>query len=277
MERPKGLALATIDADPQSAPQLLTPQRGWSRQSALDWLLAHADTGTNMLIGMDLSTALPFCDAEAYFPDWEDSPDNARDLWAMVDKICANDPHLGVHSLVSHPQARRYFRHGKGDTGDRFGDQGTGRLRVVEHHQRRTKQGNSASCFNLVGAAQVGKSSLTGMRLLHRLNRRIPVWPYDAIPDHGPVIIEIYTSIAARAAGVAGGFSKIRDAPALDAALAALNCRQIAPLKRYDDHETDAIITAAWMRTAASDPLLWRPAPLNHAIAAKEGWTFGVF
>ena len=53
------------------------------------------------------------------------------------------------------------------------------------------------SNLNLVGAAQVGKSSLTGMRLLHALGRRLPIWPIDAVPAHGSLIVEIYTTIAA--------------------------------------------------------------------------------
>ena len=39
---------------------------------------------------------------------------------------------------------------------------------------------------------------------------------------------------------------------------------------------TDAIVTAAWLRRAASDPALWAPPALTPAIARSEGWTFGV-
>jgi hypothetical protein len=133
-----------------------------------------------------------------------------------------------------------------------------------------------SSCFNLVGAAQVGKSSLSGMRVLHRLAGRVPVWPFDPVPGTGPLIVEIYTSIAARAAGLRAGRSKLRDAASLDQALAALGTRPHAPLARYDDHATDAILTAAWLRRVQCDPALWRPEALTDRIAATEGWTFGV-
>ncbi|WP_204315773.1 hypothetical protein, partial [Stenotrophomonas maltophilia] len=66
------------------------------------------------------------------------------------------------------------------------------------------------SCFNLVGASQVGKSSLTGMRVLHRLRGKVPLWPFDPLPEAGPVLVEIYTALAARAAGMRKGISKIR-------------------------------------------------------------------
>ncbi len=132
------------------------------------------------------------------------------------------------------------------------------------------------SCFNLVGAAQVGKSSLTGMRVLHRLTGSVPIWPFDPIPKKGPVLVEIYTSIAARAAGIRKGRSKVRDAQSLDQVLNALKSEKHVLLKSYDDHSTDAILTTAWLRGAAQDEMLWAPAGLTAEITRTEGWTFGV-
>ncbi len=222
---------------------------------------------------MDLSPALPFADAGAYFPDWCDSPGDARALWALIERFCADEPHLAANTFIDHAQASRYFRRHGNRTGDRFGI-GRGRLRVVEERQR--AHGLSPySCFNLVGAAQVGKSSLTAMRMLHAMNGAIAVWPFDPPPPSGPVIVEIYTSLAARAAGLRSGLSKLRDAAALDAALGALGSRPHAPLLHYSDHATDAILTAAWLRTVAHDAPLWAPAGLD-AVAHTEGWTFGI-
>ncbi len=273
VERPAGIAVGLIDHD--GPPQLLKPRPRWSRADVLTWLLEQADRQADILIGFDMSFALPFLDAGAYFPGWSESPPNARELWTMVERISAGDPHLGVGSFVGHPQARRHFRHGKGDVGDHFTG-GTGRLRNVEQHQRATGQCSSASCFNLVGAAQVGKASLSGMRLLHRLEGRIPAWPFDPVPRHGPLIVEIYTTIAARAAAIPPGRSKIRDRATLKAALATLNAACPARLAGYDDHSTDALLTAAWLRHVHDNPALWSPRALTAAIAAKEGWTFGI-
>ena len=72
------------------------------------------------------------------------------------------------------------------------------------------------------------------------------------------------------------GTSKLRDGPALDAALAALGSAPHTPLTRYDDHATDAILTAAWLRQMANRAELWQPAALTAQIARTEGWTFGV-
>lgn len=274
--RPKGIALATIGAEPDARPRLSKPRGGWSRGAALDWLIARADDDCDVLIGLDLSPTFPFVDEGAYFPGWNDSPDDARSLWAMADALCADDPHLGASGFVGHAEARRYFRHGRDDVGDRFGSAGIGRLRAVEHHQRATRQANSASCFNLVGAAQVGKSSLTGMRVLHRLAGRVPIWPFDPVPERGPLIVEIYTSMAARAAGLPANRSKIRDRATLAAALRAFDAPPPTRLARYDDHSTDALLTAAWLRHVYRRPEFWAPEALSPELARLEGWTFGV-
>jgi hypothetical protein len=272
--RPQGLALAVAEAG-NAAPQLIRPDGGWSRSAIAEWIAAQ--TGEDILIGLDLSPAFPLLDTGAYFPGWHHTPCDARSLWALVDDITAGDPHLGVSSFVAHPDAARHFRQ-RSSLGD-LHPQGRGRLRVCEHGQK--EMGLSPySCFNLIGAAQVGKSSLTGMRVLHQLSARrsarIAMWPFDPLPPRGAVIVEIYTALAARAAGLRPGKSKLRNAAALDAALANLGSYPHTPLTRYDDHATDAIMTAAWLRRVANRTALWHPNGLSPQIAQTEGWTFGV-
>ncbi|MDH7638916.1 hypothetical protein [Sphingomonas oryzagri] len=264
-----GIAIAMCERE--GSPALVHPRgRHWSREEVLGWLTEQGDS----LIGFDFSASLPFADAGAYFPGWSESPPDARALWALVDRIAGDEPHLGANRFVDHPEASRHFRRHGGRTGDRFGS-GTGRMRMIEAAAKAFGVA-PASSFNLVGASQVGKASLTAMRMLHRLSRRIPVWPFDPVPENGPVIVEIYTSLAARAAGVPKGRSKLRSADALDVALAALGSPPHAPLPRYDDHITDALIGAAWLRRAADNPALWRPAALTQTLAQTEGWTFGL-
>ena len=132
------------------------------------------------------------------------------------------------------------------------------------------------SNFNLVGAAQVGKSSLTGMRMLHALRGVVPVWPIDPLPESGPVIVEIYTTLAAIAAGRSAARAKIRSYGELNAALHHLGSNTVAGSGPIDDHASDALITAAWLRKVAHDPLLWSPGAMTGEIARTEGWTFGV-
>ena len=269
---PKGLAVAHASAG-RRAPVLLRPAGGWSRLAVLEWIERLTASSSDILIGLDLSPALPFVDQGAYFPGWANSPADAHQLWETVDQLAADDDHLAASSFLADYEIGRHFRQ-LNNCGDRFGA-GRGRLRVCEHGQ--AAMGLSPqSCFNLVGAAQVGKSSLTGMRVLHRLKGRVPVWPFDSVPAHGPVIVEIYTSIAARAAGLRKGISKVRDARALDDALVALDSEPHARLHSYDDHSTDAIMTTAWLRGAASNSEVWGPPALTPEIARTEGWTFGV-
>ena len=271
--RQKGIAVAVAQAG-SAPPRLVQPNHVWSRADVLDWIASETAAGP-VLIGLDLSPSLAFADRGAFFPGWERSPGDARGLWALVEEIAADEPHLGANSFVDHPDASRHFRRHGGRCGDLF-PPGAGRFRVVEDASRAQGLCNPYSNFNLVGAAQVGKASLTGMRLFHRLDGRVPIWPYDPPPRAGPVVVEIYTSIAATAAGLPRGRTKIRDAATLDRALAALGSRAHGPLPRADDHATDALLAAAWLRRAAGDPGLWQPAGLTPALARTEGWTFGV-
>lgn len=269
-ERHAGIAVA-ICAQGQAPPDLVRPAHRWSRAEVLDWL--RHDLPGETLVGMDLGISLAFADRGAFLPGWADSPPDARALWAMVDAMCADDAHLGVSSFVDHPAIAPHFRRHGGREGAHFGG-GRGRFRVTERAQE-AMGCKPYSNFNLVGAAQVGKSSLSGMRVLHRLAGHIPVWPVDPLPAHGPAICEIYTTIAAMAAGRTANRSKIRDGGELDLALARIGSRPFGHTGAIDDHRSDAILTAAWLRRAAPDAALWRPDGLTREIAQTEGWTFG--
>ncbi len=270
-ERHRGIAVALCEAG-AAAPRLVRPGHRWSRTEILAWLTE--DMPADTLVGLDIGPSLPFVDRGAFFPGWDQSPPDARSLWALVERLCADDPHLAATSFVDHPQAARHFRRHGGRTGDLFGT-GRGRLRVAEDGQR--AQGlNPYSNLNLVGAAQVGKSSLTGMRVLHRLQHDLPIWPFDPIPAGGSLVVEIYTSIAARDAGRPKGRAKMRTVADLNAALATLGSDPVAGTGPIDDHASDALLTAAWLRIASHRPELWHPPALTADLARTEGWTFGV-
>jgi len=270
----RGIAVA-ICARGTAAPHLVRADQRWSRTTVLDWLL-H-DMPDDTLVGLDLGPSLPFADRGAFFPEWDRSPPDARGLWALVDELCAQDAHLAASSFVDHPDAARHFRRHGNRKGDLYGT-GGGRLRETERAQR--EQGlNPYSNLNLVGAAQVGKSSLTGMRVLNRAQHRLPVWPFDARPSYGSLIVEIYTSIAALAAGRTKGRTKMTSIAALNDALVSptIASEPVTMLDRVDDHRTDALLTSAWLRAVADQQTLWSPLALqdNRRLAQTEGWTFG--
>ncbi|CDO36328.1 hypothetical protein [Novosphingobium sp. KN65.2] len=275
--RQKGIAVGLCDLT-GAAPQALHPAHHpvWSRRDVLDFL--RNDLPDDTLVGLDLGISLPFADAGAFFPGWAESPDHARGLWALIDAVCERDADLCATSFVDHAQASAYFRRHGGREGAQFhlpdAAHRRGRMRVTEEAQARAGC-KPYSNFNLVGAAQVGKSSLTGMRMLHRLGGTVPVWPIDPLPAHGSVIVEIYTTLAAVAAGRSASRAKMTTFEALSDALAALGSPPVAGSGPIDDHTTDALLTAAWLRRAAFDPALWQPAELTPELARTEGWTFG--
>jgi hypothetical protein len=283
-ERHRGIALA-LATSAGEAPVLVEPPRGgFSRTEVLEIL--RDDLPANTLVGIDLGISLPFNDCGAFFPGWDASPTHAKKLWALIDEICADDPHLGAHSFIDHPEARRYFRHGKGDEGDRFhlpqAISREGRFREAEIAQWRQKC-RPVSNFNLVGAAQVGKSSLTGMRMLHQLRGHLPVWPMDPVPERrlkqgGSLLVEIYTGLASReAAARSGSRTKLLTYADLNAALSVLDCPPLDRVGEVDDHSSDALLTAAWLRKVAGEDERWEPRCLTAEIAWTEGWTFGAF
>ena len=271
--RHKGIAVAVCETG-DAAPRLVQQAQPWSRIEVLEWVIAAAREAPT-LFGFDLSGAFAFLDRGAYFPGWDESPANVRALWRLVERYCVDEPDLAASNFVDHVEASRHFRRHGGRCGDMF-QPGAGRMRVVEEEERRLGLCNPVSNFNLVGAAQVGKSSLTGMRLVLRLDPHIAIWPFDPVPESGSVVVEIYTSIAAAAAGLKRGRTKVRDRETLDAALAQLGSKPHNPLARYDDHATDAILTSAWLRQVADREDYWFPARLTPEIAMTEGWTFGV-
>lgn len=276
--RQKGIAVALCCLD-GAAPRVLRPNDHvlWSREDVLEMIVHRLPEDT--LVGLDLGISLPFADAGAFFPGWTESPPDARRLWAMIDTICGGDPHLSATSFVDHAEASAYFRRHGGREGARFHLPGAlhkrGRMRVTEEAQARAGC-KPYSNFNLVGAAQVGKSSLTGMRLLHRLSGHIPVWPVDGRVSHtGSVVVEIYTTLAAVEARRKAGRSKMTTYQALNEALDCLGSPSVSGAGDIDDHTSDALLAAAWLRTAAPRDALWQPVELTEELARTEGWTFG--
>jgi len=113
------------------------------------------------------------------------------------------------------------------------------------------------------------------MRFLHRLDGKVAIWPMDPLPANGSAVVEIYTRIYLRRAGLSG--VKLRSLAALNEALKALGSRPARLSFEPNDHQTDALVTAAGMRQLARDePRAFDPEGLSPEIARSEGWTFGV-
>lgn len=143
----------------------------------------------------------------------------------------------------------------------------------------RLGHGAPESPLKLVGARQVGKGGLAGMRVLAELKRRLggafAVWPFDD-PDKARIVcVELYPRLFLRAAG--HGSAKVRSLAELDRCLAALGSasyddRDATPT----DHETDALVAAAGLRQVGGRASLWNPKGMSAIARQTEGWIFGV-
>jgi len=265
--RHKGIAIAMCGAG-DSAPKLVRPHHIWSRGEVLDWLLkAAAQTPT--LFGFDFSFAPPIAERGEYLPGEPDVPRDAKAFWAYVDAK-SEDEDLGAASFLEQVH-RRHFYFGAADgTKADF-------VRFRQCDARLNAQGGrkTASAYDAIGAAQVAKASFSGMRLLHRLDGRVPIWPMDNMPAHGSAVVEIYTRIYLRRAGLTG--TKLRSRAALNLALEGLGSRPARLAFEPNDHQTDALVTAAGMRElAAHEPRAFAPEDLTPELARTEGWTFGI-
>lgn len=264
--RHKGIAIAEARGD--KAPRLVRPDHVWSREEVGEWLLKQAEREPS-LFGFDFSFAPPIHERGDYLPGEEGVPRTAREFWAYVERL-SDDPDLGAASFLETAHRRHFY----------FGIADGVKADFMHFRQcdaRLNEQGGrkSASAFDAIGAAQVAKASFAGMRLLHRLDGQVAIWPMDPLPDVGSAVVEIYTRIYIRRAGLSG--TKVRTRAELNQALAALDSPPARLRAKPNDHQSDALITAAGMRALVrGEPGAFAPAGLTPDLAQGEGWTFGV-
>jgi hypothetical protein len=265
-KRHKGIAIA--EARGEAAPRLIRPGHAWSREEVLAWLLRRAAKEPT-LFGFDFSFAAPLIERGDYLPGEPDVPRTAREFWAYVDERC-DDEDLGAASFLETAHRRHFY----------FGIADGVKASFMHFRQcdaRLNAQGGrkTASAYDAIGAAQVAKASFAGMRFLHRLDGKVAIWPMDLLPEVGSAVVEIYTRIYLRRAGMSGG--KLRSRAALDLALEGLGSPSARLRFEPNDHQTDALVTAAGMRQlATTEPRAFDPQGLTPHIAQAEGWTFGV-
>ena len=264
--RHKGIAIAEARGD--DPPRLVRPKHVWSREEVLRWLLKRAAKEPT-LFGFDFSFAPPIVEKGEYLIGEPDVPRTAREFWAYVDALC-DDEDLGAASFLEIAHRRHFY----------FGIADGVKADFVRFRQcdaRLNAQGGrkTASAYDAIGAAQVAKASFSGMRFLHRLDGKVATFPMDPLPEHGSAVVEIYTRIYLRRAGMSG--TKLRTRAELNQALAGLGSKPVRLRFEPNDHQTDALVTAAGMRALAqSEPRAFAPEGLTPEIARTEGWTFGV-
>jgi hypothetical protein len=263
--RHKGIAIAVCGR--QGPPSLVRPGHVWSREEVADWLLEQAALEPT-LFGFDFSFAPPFVERGAYLPGESGIPDDARAFWAYVDRH-APDEDLGAASFLEKVHRPHfYFGIADGVKADFV------RFRQCDHRLNVLGGRKTASAYDAIGAAQVAKASFSGMRLLHRLSGRVPIWPMDPLQPGQSALVEIYTRIYLRNAGLPG--TKLRSRVELERALAGLGSPPADLSFEPDDHQTDALVTAAGMRAHLANLRAFAPEGLTPDLARTEGWTFGI-
>ena len=264
--RHKGIAIAEAKGD--VPPRLVRPGHIWSRTEVLRWLVRQAAREPT-LFGFDFSFAPPIIERGEYLPGEPEVPTAAREFWKYVDSRC-DDPDLGAASFLEIAHRRHfYFGIADGVKADFV------RFRQCDAQLNAQGGRKTASAYDAIGAAQVAKASFSGMRFLRHLDGKVAIWPMDPLPDHGSAVVEIYTRIYLRRAGLSG--VKLRSRAALNEALKGLGSPPSRLRFEPNDHQTDALVTAPGMRQfALTEPRAFDPEGLTPEIARSEGWTFGV-
>jgi hypothetical protein len=265
-KRHKGIAIAEARGD--AAPRLIRPGHIWSREEVLHWLIGQAAKEPT-LFGFDFSFAPPLIERGEYLPGEPAVPKTAREFWAYVDSRC-DDEDLGAASFLETVHRRHFY----------FGIADGVKANFVRFRQcdaRLNAQGGrkTASAYDAIGAAQVAKASFSGMRFLRRLDGKVAIWPMDPLPEHSSAVVEIYTRIYLHRTGLTG--AKLRSRAELNRALKGLGSPPARLRFEPNDHQTDALVTAAGMRQlVATERRAFDPEGLTPYIAQAEGWTFGV-
>lgn len=274
----KGPALPGVQiaiAKPDSTPPALVPPasgKWWTRPMVLEWLLERM-RARRVLVGFDFAFAYAHADLGCYFPETGPTIATARDLWAVVERVCQDTPELYGAPFYNRDDLdfHRHFLAPRGK-GDLF----TSRQRLTE-----------LACANItwphpvmkcVGAANVGTGSLAGMRLLDRVKRimdsQTAIWPFEDPKDRS-VLVEIFPRLYFKRARVdPRGW---RDTALLNQALAHYDSEPLpASWTPSREDEPDALVSAAALRAFSRNADIWSTPLAIPAARTVEGWIFGV-
>jgi hypothetical protein len=244
-----GIAIAECREGDAAPTLVMPPSSNWSRSDFADWLAAQED---RVLVGIDCAFALPARAAETRLCSGYD----AASLWKAIEQVCAHHADYYGGAFADH-HAPLFWRSGKRP------------VDFAEHHRatelacRDKGLGAPESPLKLVGAKQVGKGGLAGMRTLGALKRRLgddfSVWPFDCIESARIVCVELYPRLFLRMAGHGNG--KVRNLDDLNRCLRALGSAS------YSD--APALNSSFPRRREPSSP----PAPAAGWVPAFAGMT----
>jgi hypothetical protein len=266
-----GIAVAMCLAG-RAAPKLVRPRgRRWSREDAAEWIKEHLGERQRLLIGLDFGFGFPY-EHTGYLGGQARGVDDIFALWALIEAKSAGEADFGCNRFVRDPEmAHLFWRRNAKPT------LWAERKRRAEYACAETTGTRPESLYKLLGPKQVGKASITGMRVLNYLHackgRCVAIWPFET--PRTSVIVEIYPTMFRKLA--ARSIAKLRSRADLNRALRVLDSRPMPGARtRLSDHETDALISAAGLRYIAGDPKVWTPPELDSPRVQREGWIFGI-
>ncbi len=258
----KGLKIA-IAYPGQAAPKLVecpTRKSGWSRSDAIKWI-AEEFADKRALIGIDFAFGFPPVAL----------PGNILLDWDYAEKVCASYPNfyggaffrppvLPHSHLVNSPWLPKH-------------SYSADHLRMTDIVAMETIGARPQSIFNAVGPAQVGPSSISGMRALRSLRQncggKIAIWPFDERAEGSSVIVEIFPRYYPLSKGKSASLVGRTE---LNAALAAFESERVKKAPKSED-EADALVSAAALRLLSSQEALFQ---FPEQSIRSQGWIFGV-
>lgn len=243
-----------------------------SRTDICNWIGEHLKSNVKTLIGIDCNLGYHHGVAQQHIGDsgyWQ--------LWHNIEQICAADDNFF---------AGRWWRH------EAYGKQfwQTGKQpewfdlkelrRDTEHAAVSQGLGNPESPFKLIGAKQVGKGGLAGMRVMHKLKSefgdQLAIWPFESHLVHTATVVisENFPRLFIRHAGF--GNSKIRASADLNKVLRHFGSQAVELQDPLNDHLTDAIVACAGMRWFYQHLTPLDVCHLPEKAKYIEGWIYGV-
>ena len=257
----------------RTPPALVVPPRTrWTREEIAEWLKCRLGEGQRLLIGIDFAFGFPY-EGCGYLGGRAEGIEDIFALWDLIEAKSEGEADFGCTRFVSDPEYVHLFWKA-GPKPERWVE----RKRRTEHACAESTKTRPDTLYKLLHSKQVGKASITGMRVLHHVRSRkgdcVAIWPFET--PRCSTIVEIYPTVFRKVA--TGSIAKLRSRDDLNQALDVLRSRPMSEGNEVhlSDHETDALISAAGLRSIASSPEVWTSPELTSPRVRREGWIFGI-
>ena len=170
--------------------------------------------------GSTSASRCPSPTAARSFPAGARARADAKALWALVDRLCRDDPHLAATSFVDHPEASRLFPPPRRARGRALPcARRRPPARALPRHRARASGDGLQALLELQPRRRGASRQVEPDRHARAAPaRRAPAGvAVRSAAARGSVVVEIYTAIAAMAGGRAPGRSKMQHLAELNA------------------------------------------------------------